>query len=448
MKKNFINLTGFTLVEVMVVVFIITILVSITAISFKSVRVKGRDTKRVDTINTVHQALQAYYNDEGIYPTTLTFGQPLKNILGTKTYLDEVPKNPTPRVDHGCPDSEYIYKVGPNNKSYSLSACIGADNNPNSSKLIYGTQEGIFHCGDTITDRDNFTYKTVSIGSQCWMAENLKTKTTPNGVCINGFRCSNSGSTCLTTADCPTSPVQVCTTSPVITNPDCTWVFSGTPYASSSRLDGRECISSAGTQGTSADCDAGRTLYKIYDALQCNIKPGCIGVQPPNTMCCGTGWVSNQNVQGICPNDWHIPNEAEWATLEQYLSNSGSTCDPNRTGPPVGPYQCATAGTKLKTGGSSGFNAKLIGRRQGTSDSTASCTIYDVGTVALCSPYPPFPNNSKFTSAGSSDWFISAHLDSLGSSSWLRIVDSDTGINRKSLNVSTGRAFSVRCIKN
>ena len=41
-------------------------------------------------------------------------------------------------------------------------------------------------CGDPITDRDGFTYKTVHIGDQCWLGENLRTKSKPNGSCING----------------------------------------------------------------------------------------------------------------------------------------------------------------------------------------------------------------------------------------------------------------------
>jgi uncharacterized protein (TIGR02145 family) len=50
-------------------------------------------------------------------------------------------------------------------------------------------------------------------------------------------------------------------------------------------------------------------------------------------------------VQGICPNGWHMPTDAEWTTLVTYEGGASA------------------AGTALKTGGSSGFNALYAGFR-------------------------------------------------------------------------------------
>ncbi len=49
-----------------------------------------------------------------------------------------------------------------------------------------GNQSGSeFNCGSsTITDIDNNNYKTIVIGNQCWMKENLKTTKNPSGVTI------------------------------------------------------------------------------------------------------------------------------------------------------------------------------------------------------------------------------------------------------------------------
>ncbi len=406
-------ITGFTLIEIMVVIFIIGVIVTIGTTSFYRTRVISRDIKRVSAINSLQTALDHYYKDHGVYPTIITPGMPLKNTNGSVTYIDEVPRNPQPRNDNGCPDSEFNYKVSKDNKSYSLSACVTDEKTPGKAKLIYGTREAIFNCGDTITDRDGFTYKTATIGTQCWMTENLKTKTLPDGQCIN--------------------------TPDDAFPPDCTFLWSGTRYSSVSLLQARECASLTGTPNApEADCEAGRTLYRPYEALQCKWTPGSgmCGIpgctNPPNTMCCDGQFVSNINVKGICPDGWHIPSEAEFSTLETYLANPGAPCNPNR----VNTYECAGAEIKLKS--PSIFNASLVGRRQGSTDSPSS-------SLHLM-PYP-FPTNTRYSNTGVGDWFITSNVDCEGNTAYLRIIDGSVGINRKSLNISTGRAFSVRCIK-
>lgn len=45
-----------------------------------------------------------------------------------------------------------------------------------------------FQCGDAIADIDGNTYRTVQIGEQCWMAENLKTSRYRNGPAIPNIR--------------------------------------------------------------------------------------------------------------------------------------------------------------------------------------------------------------------------------------------------------------------
>ncbi|MEI8103567.1 MAG: fibrobacter succinogenes major paralogous domain-containing protein, partial [Candidatus Moraniibacteriota bacterium] len=68
---------------------------------------------------------------------------------------------------------------------------------------------------------------------------------------------------------------------------------------------------------------------------------------------------TTEGAQGICPAGWHVPTDAEQNTLDQYLKDNGQTCDANRSNV----WDCSSAGTKLKLGGTSGFNAPLAGYR-------------------------------------------------------------------------------------
>ncbi|OHA83760.1 MAG: hypothetical protein A2481_00670 [Candidatus Yonathbacteria bacterium RIFOXYC2_FULL_47_9] len=69
-----------------------------------------------------------------------------------------------------------------------------------------------------------------------------------------------------------------------------------------------------------------------------------------------------EGAQGICPAGWHIPTDADWHTLENYLKDSGQVCNPNRDETLFGFVgECSSAGLKLKPGGASGFEGNLAG---------------------------------------------------------------------------------------
>ena len=169
-------------------------------------------------------------------------------------------------------------------------------------KLIDPGEVEPMTCGDTITDRDGYIYKTIQIGDQCWMAENVKTKTKPDGTCING------GS-----APCADASV-------------------------SDNGKGRACYNN-----NEANCEAEGALY-TYSGIGGNLTtPG---------------------IQGICPDGWHIPTQNELTTLERSVCTSG-TCDtdfPYDT--TTSGLRGTNEGTSLKAGGCSGFNALLTGRRE------------------------------------------------------------------------------------
>ena len=65
---------GFTIIELLVVVSIISLLSSIVFASVNSARAKGRDAKRLADIKTIETALQLYYDDRGDYPAVAESG--------------------------------------------------------------------------------------------------------------------------------------------------------------------------------------------------------------------------------------------------------------------------------------------------------------------------------------------------------------------------------------
>jgi len=117
--------------------------------------------------------------------------------------------------------------------------------------------------GELVDDRDGQTYKTVKIGDQWWMAENLNYET-------HASYCYNDSA-------------EYC------------------------EKYGRLYLWSVAVGKSESECGYGYT---------CSLPSG--------------------NIQGVCPNGWHLPSKAEWETL--FNAAGGSS----------------TAGTKLKS--TSGWN--------------------------------------------------------------------------------------------
>lgn len=131
------------------------------------------------------------------------------------------------------------------------------------------------------------------------------------------------------------------------------------------------------------------------------------------------------NSSKLCPVGWHIPSDAEWYAMENYVDQTIN--DPNATG-----WRGTTAGTKLKatTGWSNGGN--------GTDDYGFSALPR--GSLALT-----FTNSSSFFySTDEAVWWCGT--DS-GHSGWRRIMESDSGKIKRDNSGDSRNGFSVRCIK-
>jgi uncharacterized protein (TIGR02145 family) len=66
---------------------------------------------------------------------------------------------------------------------------------------------------------------------------------------------------------------------------------------------------------------------------------------------------TEEGAQGLCPCGWHIPTDEEFKILEMHLGMTEAQADMVNT------WRGAPVGTMMKAGGSSGYEAKLSGRR-------------------------------------------------------------------------------------
>ena len=131
----------------------------------------------------------------------------------------------------------------------------------NSVGTAYGDEVAFtpFLCGNsTISDIDNNIYNTVQIGEQCWMKENLRTTRYADGISIIlGSSTSN---------DVPY------------------WYYPNND-----------------------------SLNKASYGLLYNWEAVMGNTSSSNT--------TSDGVQGICPNGWHVPSDAEWTELTEYVGN-------------------------------------------------------------------------------------------------------------------------------
>lgn len=63
--------SGFTIIELLIVIAIIAILAGLVLNNFQGAQAKARDTQRVTDINNIHSKLEEYHNENNNYPSTV-----------------------------------------------------------------------------------------------------------------------------------------------------------------------------------------------------------------------------------------------------------------------------------------------------------------------------------------------------------------------------------------
>lgn len=148
--------SGFTLIELMVVIVIIGVLVSIGTFAFLSSQKKSRDSRRKSDLDSVTRALEMYNTDIGSYPSggtganegtiigcgdttkiTCAWGTSFANSVKSINYMIKLPIDPIEGRRY------YYERVGTN--GYRLYARL--DNLEDSSIPTTGTKEYGKNCG-------------------------------------------------------------------------------------------------------------------------------------------------------------------------------------------------------------------------------------------------------------------------------------------------------------
>lgn len=64
------NISGFTIVELLIVIVVIAILAAITVVAYSGIQERARISSMRSEIATINKAIQLYYADNGFYPIT------------------------------------------------------------------------------------------------------------------------------------------------------------------------------------------------------------------------------------------------------------------------------------------------------------------------------------------------------------------------------------------
>jgi len=238
----------------------------------------------------------------------------------------------------------------------------------------------------TVTDHEGNVYATVQIGNQCWMRDNLRTTTSP------------STGTYLIPA-------------------------SGTDYT----YTGKQARWYNNDSATYAPMNYG-LLYNWNAAVDTfNTVYGETSVNTSFSYAVSVTF--NGHRRGICPAGWHLPSDAEWTQLTDYVSSQSE-------------YTCS---------GNSNNIAKALASTEGWNTHTNNCAVGNDPSLNNATGFSAVPagycRGSSFYRAGYYAYFWSAtqYASSPYNAYYRYLTYDNAGVRRDSNDKYNGR--SVRCLR-
>ncbi|MBR1992303.1 MAG: T9SS type A sorting domain-containing protein [Bacteroidales bacterium] len=212
----------------------------------------------------------------------------------------------------------------------------------------------------TLTDIDGNVYNTVQIGMQCWMKENLRTTKYPNN----------------------------------------TPIMHGNSYSTTDS-------------------------YWYYPNNSSSNKPtyGLLYTWPAVMNGASTSNTNPSGVQGICPDGWHIPSDAEWNQLLDYAQG-------------IWAWQC--------TGGSSG---KSLASTIGWENSDNACALGNHPEINNASGFGATPSGEYYSGGFSSFGRFSEYWTSSSLQHRVYFQYNQHFVILSTSGGNLGRAYSVRCLR-
>jgi prepilin-type N-terminal cleavage/methylation domain-containing protein len=119
---------GFTIVELLIVIVVIGILALLVVTTFTGIQQKARDTERETDVKAIHGQVEAYYAQNGKYPTLTNLNDSTwrsTNMKGLDSEALKDPKGTASTLANAAAANVYSYVATPSGCDNSTTDCSG-----------------------------------------------------------------------------------------------------------------------------------------------------------------------------------------------------------------------------------------------------------------------------------------------------------------------------------